>query len=143
MKRSSGNQTGRKTGEICSIRSLCRAHTLGPANSETSPSHASEPLSAISKIDIKQIMRSMITMTKPSEPEDLKKREKIQNHFWNEVCSIEHISLPKLKNAVKKEFKYEDDRSIQAQIELMQTEARIRIESKVKVWIKAPHASNS
>jgi hypothetical protein len=88
-------------------------------------------------------MRSMITMTKPSELKDLKKREKIQNHFWNEIGSIEHISLPKLKNAVRKEFKYEDDRSIQAQIELMQTEARIRIESKVKVWIKAPHASNS
>ena len=88
-------------------------------------------------------MRSMITMTKPSEPEDLKKREKIQNHFWNEVCSIEHISLPKLKNAVKKEFKYEDDRSIQAQIELMQTEARIRIESRIKVWIKPPHTSIS
>jgi len=80
----------------------------------------------------------MITMTKPTEPEDLKKREKIQNHFWNEVGSIEHISLPKLKDAVRKEFKYEDDRSIQAQIELMQTEARIRIESKVKVWIKSP-----
>ena len=88
-------------------------------------------------------MRSMITMTKPSEPEDLKKREKIQNHFWNEVDSIEHISLPKLKDAVRKEFKYEDDRSIQAQIELMQTEARIRIESRVKVWIRPPHTSIS
>jgi len=77
-------------------------------------------------------------MTKPSEPEDLKKRERIQNHFWNEVGSIEHISLPKLKDAVRKEFKYEDDRSIQKQIELMQMEARIRIESRVKVWIKPP-----
>ena len=86
-------------------------------------------------------MRSMITMIKTSEPEDLKKREKIQNHFWNEVGSIEHISLPKLKDAVRKEFRYKDDRSIQAQIELMQTEARIRIESKVKVWIKPPHTS--
>jgi hypothetical protein len=83
----------------------------------------------------------MITMTKSSEPEDLKKREKVQKHFWNEVGSIEHISLPKLKNAVRKELNYENDRSVQAQIELMQTEARIRIESKVKVWIKPPHAS--
>ena len=80
----------------------------------------------------------MITLTKPSEAEDLKKREKIQNHFWKEVGSVEHISLPKLKDAVRKEFQYEDDRSIRAQIELMQTEARIRIESKVKVWIKPP-----
>jgi hypothetical protein len=87
-------------------------------------------------------MRSMITMIKTSEPEDLKKREKIQNHFWNEVGSIEHISLPKLKDAVRKEFRYKDDRSIQAQI-LMQTEARIRIESRVKVWIKPPLASRS
>jgi len=93
---------------------------------------------AINKIDIRQIMRLVITLIKPSEAEDLKKREKIQNHFWNEVGSVEHISLPKLKDAVRKEFKYKDDRSIQAQIELMQTEARIRIENKVKVWIKPP-----
>jgi hypothetical protein len=85
----------------------------------------------------------MTTMTKPSEPEDLKKREKIQNHFWDEVGSIEHISLPKLKDAVRTEFKYKDDRSIQVQIELMQTEARIRIESRVKVWIKPPHTNIS
>jgi len=83
----------------------------------------------------------MITMIKTSGPKDLKKREKIQNHFWKEVGSIEHISLPKLRDAVKKEFRYKDDRSIQAQIELMQTEARIRIESKVKIWIKPPHTS--
>ena len=78
-------------------------------------------------------------MTKHTELEDIKKREKIQNHFWNEVGYVEHISLPKLKNAIKKEFNFNDDRFIQAQIELMQTEARIRIESRVKVWIKQPH----
>ncbi len=77
-------------------------------------------------------------MTKHSELEDMKKREKIQNHFWNEVGDVEHISLPKLKNAVRKEFNYKDDRSVQAQIGLMQTEQRIRIESRVKVWIKQP-----
>ena len=77
-------------------------------------------------------------MTKHSELEDIKKREKIQNHFWNEVGDVEHISLPKLKNVVRKEFNYKDDRSVQAQIGLMQTEQRIRIESRVKVWIKQP-----
>jgi hypothetical protein len=77
-------------------------------------------------------------MTKHAKPEDLKKREKIQRHFWNEVGAVEHISLPKLKNALTKEFKCKDDRVIQAQIELMQTETRIRIESRVKVWIKKP-----
>jgi hypothetical protein len=79
-------------------------------------------------------------MTKHADSEDLKKREKIQRHFWNEVGAVEHISLPKLKNAIKREFKCKDDRFIQAQIELMQTEARIKIESRVKVWIKKPKA---
>ena len=83
----------------------------------------------------------MITMAKTSKTEDLKSREKIQERFWNEVGSVEHISLPKLKDAVRKEFNFKDDRSIQAQIKLMQAEARIRIESKVKVWIKPPHTS--
>jgi len=78
-------------------------------------------------------------MTKHSELNDLKKREKIQNHFWNQVGSNEHISLPMLEDAIKKEFNYEDDRFIQSQINLMQTEARIRVESRVKVWIKQPN----
>jgi hypothetical protein len=64
-------------------------------------------------------------MNQHSETEALKKREKIQNHFWNQVGSDEHISLPMLEDAIKKEFNYKDDRSIQAQVKLMQTEARI------------------
>jgi hypothetical protein len=48
----------------------------------------------------------MITMIKTSEPEDVRKRERIQDRFWNEVGSIEHISLPRLKDAVRKEFRY-------------------------------------
>jgi hypothetical protein len=81
----------------------------------------------------------MIAMTKHSELEDLKKREKIHNHFWNKIGANEHISLPMLKDAIEKEFNYKDDRAVQAQIKLMQTETRIRIESRVKVWIKQPH----
>ena len=77
-------------------------------------------------------------MTKNSEVEDRKKREKIQIHFWNIVGAVEHISLPKLEDAIRKEYKYTDDRSVQTQIKLMQTEAKIRIQSKVKVWIKKP-----
>ena len=77
-------------------------------------------------------------MTKHLALDDQKKREKIQLHFWNEVGSVEHISLPKLKDAVKKEFGYADTRQVEAQIRLMQTEARIRIQTKVKVWIKQP-----
>ncbi len=78
-------------------------------------------------------------MTKNTKLEDLKKREKIQKYFWNEVGSVEHTSLPKLKNAIEREFKCKDDRFVLAQIKLMHTEARIRIESKVKVWVKKPH----
>ena len=78
-------------------------------------------------------------MTKHSEQEDLKKRETIQRYFWNEVGAAEHISIPELENAVKKEFKYKDGRGIQTQIRLMQTEAKIRIESRVKVWIESPN----
>jgi CelD/BcsL family acetyltransferase involved in cellulose biosynthesis len=82
-------------------------------------------------------------MTKHSELEERKKRRRIQSRFWSEVGSVEHISLPKLKDAIAKEFKCKDDRFIQAQIDLMQTEARISIESKVKVWIKQPQTSGS
>jgi hypothetical protein len=78
-------------------------------------------------------------MTKRSKPVDLERREKIQNYFWNEVGAVEHISLPKLKDAIKKQFNNEDDRFVQEQIGLMQTESRIRVESNVKVWIKRPN----
>ncbi|MCW4054376.1 MAG: hypothetical protein NWE84_05595 [Candidatus Bathyarchaeota archaeon] len=79
-------------------------------------------------------------MTRNSELEAIKKREKIQRHFWNEVGAVEHISLPELKKAVEREFNREDDRFVLAQIKRMQTEARIRLESKVKVWIKKPQS---
>ena len=72
------------------------------------------------------------------ERASLKKREKIQNNFWNVVGEAEHINLPKLEDALKKEFNTTDDRIIQAQIRLMQTEARIKIQNKVKIWIKKP-----
>jgi hypothetical protein len=84
-----------------------------------------------------------MAMAKNSEVEDQKKREKIQNHFWNIVGADEHVSLPMLKDAVKKEFKYKDDRSVQTQIKLMQTEAKIRIQSRVKVWIKETQTNHT
>ena len=78
---------------------------------------------------------------KESEVEAQKKREKIQRYFWGIVGCVEHINLPKLEDAIRKEFHTEDDRLIQSQISLMQTEARIRVETKVKVWIKQPEKS--
>jgi hypothetical protein len=81
-------------------------------------------------------------MPKNSEVEDKKKREKIQNHFWNIVGAVEHINVPKLEDAIRKEFKTDDDRLVQAQIELMQTEAKIRVQRKNKVWIKEPKTNS-
>ncbi len=82
-------------------------------------------------------------MTKNSDDEALRKREKIQVHFWKIVGAVEHISLPKLEDAVKKEFNCNDDRFVQTQIKLMQTESRIRVQSRVKVWIKQPDVPRS
>ncbi len=75
---------------------------------------------------------------KITEIEASKKREKIQLYFWNIVGLVEHINLPKLEDAIRKEFHTQDDRVIKAQIGLMQSEARIKVETKVKVWIKQP-----
>jgi len=77
-------------------------------------------------------------MTKHSTVEAQKKRKKIQTHLWNIVGAVEHINLPKLEDAVKKEFNCTEDRFVKAQIELMQTESRINVQSKVKVWIRQP-----
>jgi hypothetical protein len=75
-------------------------------------------------------------MAKTSGLDAQKKRQNIQAYFWNIVGVVEHISLPKLEDAVKKEFNCSDDRFVQRQIRLMQTESRISVQSNVKVWIK-------
>ncbi len=82
-------------------------------------------------------------MNKDFEREAQKKRQKVQVYFWNIVGSVEHISLPKLEDAVRKEFNTRDDRVVQAQINLMQSEVRISIESNVKVWIKQPESKDT
>lgn len=74
------------------------------------------------------------------EKEALRKRETVQKYFWNVVGSAEHINLPKLEDALKKGFNTTNDRIIQTQIRLMQTEARIKIQNNVKVWIRQPSA---
>jgi len=82
-----------------------------------------------------------VTNVKFPDREALKKREKIQRHFWSIVGSVEHINIPKLEDAIRKEFRYSKDRLIQEQVNLMQTEAKIRVENRVKVWIKQPESS--
>ena len=79
-------------------------------------------------------------MGKNLDTEAQRKRHSVQVYFWNIVGAVEHISIPKLEDAVKKEFNCSDDRFVQTQIRLMQTEARIRVERKNKVWIKQPNA---
>lgn len=78
-------------------------------------------------------------MAKASYKDAQQKRRNVQVHFWNIVGVDEHISLPKLEDAVKKEFNCNNDRFVQAQIKLMQTESRIRVQSRVKVWINQPN----
>jgi len=80
-----------------------------------------------------------LLMVKFSEKDARQKRRNVQIYFWNIVGVVEHISLPKLEDAVKKEFNCIDDRFVQAQIKLMQTEAMIRVQSRVKVWINKPN----
>ena len=84
------------------------------------------------------LLRQVKTLNKNSQLQAVKKREKVQRLFWNQVGAVEHINLPKLEDAIKKEFNTSDDRFIQNQIKLMCTEARIKVQSKVKVWIKQP-----
>ena len=69
-----------------------------------------------------------------------KKRARIQAMFWSQVGAVEHINLPKLKDAVRKEFHTSDDRFVATQVKLMQSEGRIRVHDKVKVWVKAPNS---
>jgi hypothetical protein len=76
-------------------------------------------------------------MTKDSQAET-QKRLKIQGHFWNIVGAVEHINVPKLQDAIRKEFHTTDSRIIDAQVRLMQTEGKIRIQEKAKVWINQP-----
>jgi hypothetical protein len=78
-------------------------------------------------------------MAKSSEKEASKKRVKVQEYFWNIVGSVEHINLPKLEDALRREFNCKERRFIEAQVKLMQTEAKIRMQSKNKVWIKTPN----
>ncbi len=83
-------------------------------------------------------MRKVTRMSKSADDQAQKKRLKVQAHFWTIVGSVEHINIPKLEDALQKEFACYGDRFIEAQIKLMQTEGRIRIQNNGKVWIKQP-----
>jgi hypothetical protein len=77
-------------------------------------------------------------MPKTPDLDGQKKRARVQRYFWDIVGSAEHINVPKLEDALKKQFQTNDGRVIEAQIRLMQTEGRIRVQANNKVWIKQP-----
>jgi len=77
-------------------------------------------------------------MAKDSSNEATSKRAKIQATFWNQVGSAEHVNVPKLEDAIRKEFHTNNARFVEAQVRLMQSEGRVRVQDKVKVWIKQP-----
>ena len=80
-------------------------------------------------------------MGKGQGEEAKRKRLKIQAMFWNQVGLAEHINLPKLEDAVRKEFRGADDRLVEAQVRLMQSEGRVRVQDRVKVWVNRPEAA--
>lgn len=82
-------------------------------------------------------------MGKMTDEEALQRRMRIQEKFWREVGSAEHVNVPKLEDAVRKEFRGADDRLVRAQVGLMQAEGRVRVQDKVKVWINQPEASST
>jgi len=79
-------------------------------------------------------------MGKDLDLEAQKRKQRAEIYFWNIVGLGEHINLAKLEDAIKKELHCSDDRFVEAQIRLMQSEGRIRVQSNVKVWIKQPPA---
>lgn len=81
-------------------------------------------------------------MAKDADIEAERKRARIQARFWSQVGSAEHVNVPKLEDAIKKEFKTADARFVEAQVKLMQTEGRVRVQDKVKVWIRQPEAAS-
>ena len=83
-------------------------------------------------------MCKVSAMPKATEEEDRKRRMRIQKRFWSQVGAVEHINVPKLEDAVRKEFHTADDRLVGAQVRLMQSEGRIWVQEKAKVWINQP-----
>lgn len=78
------------------------------------------------------------SMNKTLDSKAQEKRWKVQVYFWNIVGAVKHINIPKLEDALRKEFHLSDDRLVQSQIDLMKTEGRIKVQNNVKVWIKQP-----
>lgn len=77
-------------------------------------------------------------MAKDKDAEAQRRREKIQAQFWSQVGSAEHINVPKLEDAVRREFCTVDERFVQSQVRLMQSEGRVRVQEKSKVWVNQP-----
>jgi len=66
----------------------------------------------------------------------------VQRLFWNRVGAVEHVNVPKLEDAIRKEFATDDQRLVQRQVNLMQSEGRITVQNKFKVWVNQPESGN-
>jgi hypothetical protein len=88
------------------------------------------------------ILREVTATVKLSDLEEKKKRESVQRLFWNQVGAVEHVNVPKLEDAIRKQFGTQDKRLIQKQVNLMQSEGRIIVQNKFKVWVNQPESGN-
>lgn len=77
-------------------------------------------------------------MGKMIDEEAMRRRMRIQAKFWSQVGSAEHINMPKLEDAVRREFHTEDGRLVERQVALMKSEGRVRVQEKAKVWVNQP-----
>jgi hypothetical protein len=53
-------------------------------------------------------------MVKQVHVEAQNKRVNVQHFFWNQVGAVEHLNLPKLEAALRKEFKNASGRFIES-----------------------------
>jgi hypothetical protein len=94
----------------------------------------------IIKKETKTPTAPVVVVNRKADLEAQKKRQRVQAYFWKIVGPVEHINIPKLEDALRKQFPDSEDRFIQSQVALMQTEGKIKIQYNVKVWIKQPPA---
>jgi len=68
--------------------------------------------------------------------EGQKKRQRVKVYFWKSMGAVERINIPKLEDALRKQFPDAENRFVQSQVALMQTDNKIKVQDNVKVWIK-------
>jgi hypothetical protein len=129
-----------KTLEYCCAFQfrLC-LRLIAPAQKDTANAIATaQPVYVTIKKETKTPTVRVVAANKKIDLDGQKKRQNVQVYFWNIVGSVEHINIPKLEDALQRQFPNASDRFIHSQVGLMQTEGRIKVQDNVKVWIKQP-----